>query len=87
MDRQPDGFLEISWEQIYEFSPETCPHHPPASSLKACACRSCGAWVWEGVTMCRNLVVDAGGEKACTRRAGHEGRCEERELRGGQEPQ
>jgi len=81
------GFLRITFEEAHEFDPESCPHHPPASSLKACACRSCGAWVWEGVAMCPNLIVSDGrSERACTRPAGHEGRCEERELRGGERP-
>jgi len=65
------------------YEPERCPRHPPPSTLRACACRWCGAWIWEGVTMCRKPVV---GEGPCTRAARHEGQCEARELRSGQAP-
>ena len=88
----------------YAYDPETCPGHPPASTLKACACRGCGAWVWEGIAMCprpceaapvgpahdapeaRRGTALVGDTGVCTRPLGHEGRCEERELRGGEAP-
>jgi hypothetical protein len=64
-------------------TPENCPGHPPASTLKACACRTCGAWIWEHVSLCTNLVGETG---VCTRPMDHDGSCEERELRGGEVP-
>jgi hypothetical protein len=82
MKTREDDFAERG-VQTYAYDPETCPSHPPASTLKACACSSCGAWIWEGVALCTGLVGDTG---VCTRPLNHEGRCEERDLRGGEAP-